>query len=112
MSNQKEKSIMDEILTAETVPAIPDAAKLDCLIYRNNCDSTDKNDSGISENDSDIKDSNLVEITRNDVTIKVWESKAKIRFRVTPETKVGISMKRIADIAMDAVLAELKKEST
>ncbi len=104
MSRKDNKSIIDDILSEKSADILPGMDELECLIYRDPSDLPE-------EDCCDIADAGLIEITRNDVTIKVWESKAKLRLRVTPETKAAISMKRIADIAMDAILAELKKES-
>jgi hypothetical protein len=51
------------------------------------------------------------QIEEDDVVVQVSESKARIRIKVDGETRRTISMDRIADIAIEAILAELRSES-
>ena len=47
----------------------------------------------------------------DDVRVDVTDARARIRIKVGGEQKLGISMNRMADIAVDAILAELRKEA-
>lgn len=93
---------MTEIL-ADGGKSSEDAAKeLDCLIYRSFKDD--------GEQPSEENGANFWEASKENISVQVWEEKAKIRVKVTPKIKGNISMKRIASIAVDAILKELKKE--
>ena len=58
---------------------------------------------------SEDPDGKFWQASKENVSVQVWEGKAKIKVRVSPGEKT-ISMKRIADIAVNAILEELKKE--
>jgi len=105
MGDEK-KDIMDNLLSGkddgETLPGMDE---LNCLIYRTDGDQMEMDTSG----DGAAK---FWEQSRDNVTIRVWESKAKIRIKVSRETKGSISIDRIANIAMNAIVEELKKEES
>lgn len=96
------KDIMDNILTGKDPDPEDLARELDCIIYKNGADS--------EALDFPEKRDNFWEATKGNVSVQVWEEKAKIRVRVSPFKKGHASMKRIASIAVDAILEELKKE--
>jgi hypothetical protein len=98
----KKKDIMDSILEGQGEESFARIRELDCLIYKT--DSSGQDD--LSEN-SDIK---IWQASKENVSVQVWEGKAKIKVKVSPGKKENISMKRIAKIAVDAILGELKKE--
>jgi len=100
MGDKKKKDVIDDLLSGKVEPSgTPGVEELDCLIYRSLSD--------ISEDDLAAK---TWEETRDNVTIQVWEKQAKIRVKMPPDTRAAVSMKRIADIALKAILKELKKE--
>lgn len=101
-SKSIKKDIMDSILTGESTMSKGVARELDCMIYRNGSDSDDPV--------SPESGPNFWEATKGNISVQVWEEKAKIRVKVSPHKKGNISMKRIASIAVDAILEELKKE--
>ncbi|MEA1967166.1 MAG: hypothetical protein U9N77_02975 [Thermodesulfobacteriota bacterium] len=101
MTKKKQKDIIDDLLSGKDQRISPEIKALDCLIYRR--------DSDLPE-DEQVKEECCYEKTRENVTVKVWEAQAKIRVRVSPETKSNLSIKRIADLVMEAILKELKKE--
>jgi len=103
MAKKKKKDIIENILSGKEDKHIPEMEELDCLIYQNASDLTDE-EAFVNGTGKSWKKSN------GNVSIQVWESKAKIRVRVSPETKRHISLSRIATIAMNAILEELKKE--
>lgn len=96
----KKKDIMDNILEGQGNDAESRIKELDCLIYKNDSDLENK----ISE-----KKAEIWQVSKENVSVQVWEGKAKIKIRVSPGKK-NISMKKIASIAVDAILEELKKE--
>jgi len=101
MSKKKQKDIIDDILSGKEESTSPEMDALDCLIYRDDSDLTAE-ESGSKEE--------FYEESRENITVRVWDSKAKIRIKVSPETRASISIKRIAELVMDAILKELKKE--
>ena len=50
--------------------------------------------------------------SNDDVSVQVYESRANIRIKVGGSLIQSVSMDRIADIAIEAVLAELRKEAS
>ncbi|MFO7750676.1 MAG: hypothetical protein R6V54_11360 [Desulfobacteraceae bacterium] len=101
MASKKQKDIIDEILSGDDESTSPETKALDCLIYRN--------DSDLPEETSG-EGGKYYEKSRENVTVRIWDSKAKIRVKVSPDNRAAISIKRIADLVMDAILKELKKE--
>ncbi len=106
MGENKKKDVMDNLLSGKDEgEKFPEMEELNCLIYRS---ADDDAEAQIPEPDIDKS----WELSRDNVTIQVWESKAKIRIKVSRETKGNISIDRIANIAMDAIVEELKKEES
>lgn len=97
------KDVMDNILSGQDDEKFPEIEELNCLIYRSAGDEMEKELSG---DESDIPR----EMSRDNVSIQIWASKAKIRIRVSRKNRGTISIDRIANIAMDAIVEELKKE--
>ncbi len=106
--NIKNKDIIDIILNDNDDRSSPDLEALDCLIYRSSTDIpvTDSNSFK-----PDTENCEVLEISRGNVSVKIWKTKTKIKLRFSPELKGNISIKRIADIAIDAILKELQKET-
>lgn len=98
------KSILEKILSGKEDPPAAGSKELDCLIYRTF-------DNGLDCNDGEAEEGNSLKMTRENISVQVWESKAKIRVRISPNAKSMISMERIAAIAMNAISEELKKEA-
>ncbi len=98
----KKKDIMDKILGHDGEAFAGRAQELDCLIYRSGDGMKKKESSGRAEDSW--------KISKDNVSVELWEGKAKIKVRVSPGTGPTISMKRIASIVVDAILEELKKE--
>ena len=106
MGEKKKKDVMDHLLSGKDEgEEFPEMEELNCLIYRS---SDDEAEAGLPEPEIDKS----WELSRDNVTIQVWESKAKIRIKVSRETRGSISIDRIANIAMDAIVEELKKEES
>ncbi len=102
--NQK-KDIMDQILGAKDEELSSDTRELDCLIYRSDgTGGTPDTDMAKQHTGKSWK------VTKEDVSVEVWESKAKIKFRVASGKYKSMSIKKIASIAVDAILNELKRE--
>ncbi len=102
MAENNETNIINTILSGKEDKPSPEMEDLNCLIYRSSSD--------LSETEGGSKESsNIWEFTKGDVSIQIWESKAKIRVKIPPATKQSISISRIAKIAMNAIFEELKK---
>jgi hypothetical protein len=102
--NKADKNdVMEDILGCPGDEFAAGVKELDCLIY--------KNVPNLKNNLPETKEGGRTwESSKENVSVKVWEDKAKIKVKVSPGNKKQISMKRIADIAMNAILEELKKE--
>jgi len=98
----KKNDIMNNILAGNGEDTAPHVEELDCLIYKQ--DPTLKDEIPGDENKK------IWQSSKENVSVQVWEGKAKIKVKVSPGKKGNISMKRIADIAVNAILEELKKE--
>lgn len=98
MGNDKKKDVMDNLLSGkDDGEKFPEMDELNCLIYRS---ADDDVEAGLPEPEIDKS----WELSRDSVTIQVWESKAKIRIKVSREARGTISIDRIANIAMDAIV--------
>jgi hypothetical protein len=93
---------MDSILGHDDQEFSGRTRELDCLIYRSDGRQKKKKILGPAEKSW--------KISKDNVAVEIWESKAKINVKVSPGTGPNISMKRIASIVVDAILEELKKE--
>ena len=102
MSAVKAQDVMENLLSCGDSDQLPDAEELNCLIYRNP-DSLPDNDE--VENQVD----RIWTATKDKVTVKIWESRANIRIRVAQDSHRNISMKGIADIAVKAIIEELRR---
>ena len=98
----KKKDIMDNILVDNGDEFASRVEELNCLIYKNGHEFGDEN--------SEEGTGKVWQASKDNVSVQVWESKAKIKVKVSFLNKKIISMKRIADVAVNAILEELKKE--
>ena len=102
----EKKDIMGKILGADDKEFAGKTRELDCLIYRSGVgDPGDETMDGIDG----LSDKSW-KISKENVSVEVWEGKAKIRLKVGTGKYKTMSMKRIASIAVDAILEELKRE--
>jgi hypothetical protein len=95
----KKNDIMFNILVGHGEEFSARVKELDCLIYKTDPSAKD-----------DLPEEGAWHASKDNVSVQVWEGKAKIKVKVSPGKKGNISMKRIADIAVNAILEELKKE--
>ena len=95
------KDIMDNILVGQGDEFASRVEELNCLIYKNGHDPGD--------NKPEDPAGKVWQSSKDNVSVQIWESKAKIKVKVSSLNKRTISMKRIADVAVDAILQELKK---
>jgi len=98
----EKKHIMDNILDGNEGGFDDRIDELDCLIYKNDLDKND-------ETPKDQKEK-IWQVSKENVSVRVWESNARIKVTVSPGRKRNISMKQIANVAVNAILEELKKE--
>lgn len=100
---QKKKDIMDNILVGYGDDEFAGRVEeLNCLIYKSDLD--------FKEELLEDLDGKIWQASKENVSVKVWEGKAKIKVKVSSGKKRSISMKRIARVAVNAILEELKKE--
>nr|NJM03010.1 hypothetical protein [Desulfobacula sp.] len=98
----KKKDIMDSILVGHGDEFASRVEELNCLIYKNGHESMDET--------PEDREGRVWQASKDNVSVQVWEDKAKIRVKVSSLSKKTLSMKRIADVAVNAILEELKKE--
>ena len=99
--NCKNLDIMDNILEDLGSDFAAPNKELDCLIYKNDIKIKDE----VVENNGE----RIWQASKDNVSVQVWEGRAKIKVKVSQGKKV-ISMKQIAQIAVNAIVEELKKE--
>ena len=104
----KKKNVMDSLLGTDDKAFEGSAKELDCLIYRGNFDEI-KSDSPESDSDTSSSSSSWI-ASKGNVSVEIWEQKAKIRIKVGGDGVSHISMRKLASIAVDAIMAELQKE--
>ncbi len=98
----EKKDIMDSILGAGDEEFAGLTWELDCLIYR-------RDDPEPATHEEPAPTSSW-KVSKGPVTVETWEGKAKIRIKVASGAASRMSMKRIASIAVDAIVAEIEKE--
>nr|WP_319393373.1 hypothetical protein [uncultured Desulfobacter sp.] len=99
----KKKNVMDSLLSTDDETSHGSARELDCLIYRG----------GPNEAKPDLPEPTSTpswSASKGNVSVEIWEGKAKIRIKVGGDDASHISMRRLASIAVDAIIAELQKE--
>ena len=99
----KKKDVMDSILDADDKEFEGKTRELDCLIYRT---SDSKSSTTVVEPTSPAS----WKASKGNVSVEIWEGKAKIKIKVGSGSSNQVSMKRLASIAVDAIMAELEKE--
>jgi hypothetical protein len=102
MTDNPSSDIMNRILSGREDEPTREGTRLDCLIYRNASDLPEH----LMPDDGKV-----LELTRGNVSVQVWESRAKIRVKISSGSDKVLSMTRIAQVAMDAILEELNKEA-
>ena len=100
----KVQDVMDNLLSCEDAEQFPEGEELDYLIYRNP-DSLSAHASTGNQLDQ------IWTASKDKVTVQIWESRANIRIRVSQQSHRDISMKGIADIAVKAIVNELRKDT-
>ena len=101
----KKKDVMDSILGADDEDFSGETKELDCLIYRTDSASPPSSDPAPASPSS-------WKVSKGNVSVEIWEGKAKIKIKVGSGTARHVSMKRLASIAVDAIMAELEKEDS
>lgn len=97
----KKEDIIESILGTDDKEFETRTRELDCLIY--------KAGSFDPETEKNIPAS--WKITKENVSVQIWEGRAKIKIKVaSKENTPEVSIQRLAVIAVDAIMAELKKE--
>ncbi len=112
--NHKKLDVMDNIL--ESLGNVSDFAvpvkELDCLIYKNSGKTEDEIFENRGKTEDEILENHgekIWQVSKDNVSVQVWEGRAKIKVKVS-QGKKTISMKKIAQIAVNAIAEELKKE--
>jgi len=98
----EKKDIMDSILGASDEEFAGQTRDLDCLIYR-----TEDRQAAVPEAKAPT---DSWRVSKGPVTVETWEGKARIKIKVAAGQANRLSMKKIASIAVDAIMAEIEKE--
>jgi len=94
----KKIDVIDSILNADDTEFESDTRDLDCLIYK------------AAGQDREAQPASW-KISKENVSVEIWEGRARIKIKVGSEVKTRqVSIQRLAVIAVDAIMAELKKE--
>ncbi len=100
---QQHCDVMTAVLNDSSLSATAELDELNCLIYRTTEDLKEE-----VERVSALE--NVWSAANGQVTVHVWESRAKIRIKVSRMAKTKLSMDRIAQIAVEAITDELNQE--
>ncbi len=101
----KKKNVMESILGADDKEFEGSAKELDCLIYKGSVKDAKPEPPSPSSSRSSWTAS------KGNVSVEIWEGKAKIKIKVGSEDSTHVSMRKLASIAVDAIMAELQKEN-
>ena len=111
----KKKDVMGSILGADDKEFEASTRELDCLIYRTG-ESESSGESGTEPAAPATENApggqNSWKASKGNVSVEIWEGKAKIKIKVGSDVSGKVSMKRLASIAVDAIMAELEKEDS
>ena len=101
----KKKNVMDSLLSTEDNAIDGSAKELDCLIYQGCTNEKRSALHNLASNPSWTA-------TRGNVSVEIWEweDKAKIRIKVGCDDTSNVSIRKLASIAVDAIMVELQKE--
>lgn len=107
---QKKKDVMENILAGRD-DLTPRHEELDCFIYRTDGNGLPKEKQFEENGKAPIEEEYKWEVTKDNVSIQVWPAKARIRFKIAAgEKKRSISLKQLANVAVEAIIKELQKE--
>ncbi len=107
---EEKKDVMDNILAGRDDLAWRHE-ELDCFIYRKDEKGLLKEEETKEKGETSVGEDRKWEVTRDDVTIQVWPEKARIRFKIAAgRKKRSISLKQLANVAVEAIIKELQKE--
>lgn len=110
MDEEEKKDVMGNILQGRDDLAWRHE-ELDCFIYRTDENGRSEAESANENKKAPIEEERKWEVTKDNVTIQVWPTKARIRFKIAAgEKKRSISLKRLANVAVEAIIKELQKE--
>ena len=101
----KKKNVMDSLLSTDdkTFDGSGSGKELDCLIYKGSPNEANHRVPEPISNPSWTA-------SKGNVSVEIWEGKAKIRINVGGDDTSHVSMRKLASIAADAIMAELQKE--
>jgi len=103
MSKDTSHDVMESLLSDKVVDESPEIEQLNCLIYSDVDDPLD---------DADNPEDHQSWDTENDkLKIQVWETKGRIRIRLSPKSDNKISLQRLGEIALNAIMEDLKKDT-
>jgi len=105
MMTEKKQDIMGNILSGNDEEFTGKIRELDFLIYRN------EDPEALPKKPSVPKMPDF-KVSKKNVSVEVWDGKAKIKVKVAKGGRSNISMKKLVGIAVDAIIEELKKEGS
>ncbi|MEH6824858.1 MAG: hypothetical protein V7629_13210 [Motiliproteus sp.] len=102
MSKEKIVDVMGMLLSEAIEDDIPEVEQLNWLIYSGADD--------IIESELNIPQKEPVWKTENEShTVHVWNTKGKIRIKVLSKCTTKVSIKHLAEVALNAMMEDLKK---
>ena len=105
MTKETELDVMGSLLSDTSDDDIPEVEQLNCLIF------SDLN--GPFDGDIEGSETDPAWKTENDkLTIQVWETNGRVRIKVSPKPETRVSVKHLGEIALNAIMEELEKDSS
>lgn len=102
MPEQKNRDIMDSLLSENVDDSIDELQQLNNIIF---CDAEDT-----PVNEAPKGQGELIWETENEqFAIHAWKLKGKISLKFITKSKTNVSVERLAKIALNAILDDLKK---
>ena len=94
------RDIMDRVLSAQNEDTHPAAAKLNSLLYRDPATAPAITTANVDR---------LSTPEKNQVAVKVSGTRANIRITIAEATEQSITMNKLADVAVKAIVNELRR---
>ena len=102
MPRDKEVDVMGLLLSEEVEDDIQEVEQLNCLIYSDS--------DNVIESKSRAPQEEPIWKTENDrFTVQIWETKGNIRIKFLSKPKTKISLQHLANVALNAIMDDLKK---
>ncbi|RTE65670.1 hypothetical protein EH243_10365 [Amphritea opalescens] len=102
MPEPKNRDIMDSLLSDDVDDSIDELQQLNNIIF---CDAEDSVVAEPPKNQGEL----IWETENDQFAIHAWKLKGKISLKFITKSKTNVSVERLAKIALNAILDDLKK---